>query len=134
MNGYIDQDECYARVDNDTFVLLLYYDDIDFLQMRLSSLLQKVERIHVMSDNEIQLITIMGVYLIENIHESFSEMMDYANMARKSIKDSHHSCLAFFNDQFKVFNIKSNQCFIFMIIDDFFSCNLSKLMHIPCMC
>lgn len=39
-----------------------------------------------MSDNEIQLITIMGVYLIENIHESFSEMMDYANMARKSIK------------------------------------------------
>ena len=108
LNGYIDQDECYARVDNDTFVLLLYYDDIDFLQMRLSSLLQKVERIHVMSDNEIQLITIMGVYLIENIHESFSEMMDYANMARKSIKDSHHSCLAFFNDQIKSQNIKEH--------------------------
>lgn len=106
--SYIDKGECFARVSNDTFVLLFYYNNIDYLQTRISSLLQKIERCKVVSDYKIQLIAIIGVYLIEDTSMNLSEMIDYANMARKSIKDSHNSCFAFFNNQIKSQNIKEH--------------------------
>lgn len=106
--SYIDSDECFARVNNDTFILLLYYSNINYLQVRISSLLQKIERCKLVSDYDIQLIAIMGVYLIEDNQTSLLQMIDYANMARKSIKDSHSSGFAFFNDEIKAQNIKEH--------------------------
>lgn len=106
--SYIDQDECFARVNNDTFILLLYYSNIDYLQVRVSSLLQKIERCNTVSEYDVQLIAIMGIYLVEDNQTSLLEMIDYANMARKSIKDSHNSSFAFFNDKIKAQNIKEH--------------------------
>lgn len=108
LHSFIDKDECFARVNNDTFILLLYYHHIDYLQIRLSSLLHKIERCCISSYNDVQIISIMGVYLIGDDQTNLSEMIDYANMARKSIKDSHSSCFAFFNDQIKTKNIKEH--------------------------
>lgn len=108
LHSFIDHEECFARVDNDTFVLLLYYSNIHYLQMRLTSLLQKIERCSAISDYQIELISIMGVFLIENTQDTLLEMIDYANMARKSIKDSHSSSYAFFSHQIKTQNMKEH--------------------------
>ena len=39
----------------------------------------------------------LGIYLINDITMDIAQMIDYANTARKSIKDSHESCIAFYN-------------------------------------
>ena len=109
LHQYINHQECFARLDSDTFILLLFYNNIEYLEKRISSLLYKVERCSMVHEYKSELICMIGIYLIENKEtKTFSEMIDCANMARKSIKVLHRSSYKFFNDEIGSQNIKEH--------------------------
>lgn len=105
---FIESNECYARIDSDTFVLCLYYKDLDRLKQRITSLLKKLERCSISFENKARILCMAGIYLFERTDKTVAEMIDYANMARKSIKDSHKSSYAFFNNEIEAQNIKEH--------------------------
>ena len=109
LHQYINQQECFARLDSDTFILLLFYTDIEYLEKRLTSLLYKVGRCSMVHEYKSELICMMGIYLIEDKeNKTFLEMIDCANMARKSIKDLHRSSYKFFSNEVGSQNMKEH--------------------------
>lgn len=105
---FIETHDCFARVDADTFVLLLFYHDLTQLQQQLSSLLQRMEHCTMHYAEEVRIICMMGVYLIKDDQKAMTEMIDCANSARKSIKNAHQSTYAFFNQAIEALNIKEH--------------------------
>lgn len=108
LHMFIESSDCFARVDADTFVLLLFYHDLNALKQRLVSLMQKIERCTISYDEEARIICMMGVYLINDTSKTLSAMMDCANTARKSIKNAHQSSYAFFNQEIEAINIREH--------------------------
>lgn len=105
---FIDERECYARMDGDTFVLLLYYHNLDILKQRILSLIHRVERCTISYEREASIVCMLGVYLQEGSVKNIAEMIDCANTARKSIKSSHNSSFAFFNEEIEEQNIREH--------------------------
>ena len=97
LNLYMEDEECFARIDADIFILLLNYEDIEKLKQRLNLLIKKIERYNIRYDLITNISCMLGIYLINDITMDIAQMIDYANTARKSIKDSHESCIAFYN-------------------------------------
>lgn len=108
LNLFIDEQECYARMDADTFVMLLYYQNLDILKQRILSLIHRVERSTISYEHEASIVCMAGVYLREGRDKNISEMIDCANTARKSIKSTHHSNFAFFNEEIEEQNIREH--------------------------
>ncbi|RGC25748.1 EAL domain-containing protein [Absiella sp. AM54-8XD] len=76
---------------------MLNYEDIEKLKQRLNLLIKKIERYNIRYDLITNISCMLGIYLINDITMDIAQMIDYANTARKSIKDSHESCIAFYN-------------------------------------
>ena len=108
LNLFVDERECYARMDGDTFVLLLYYQNLDILKQRIQSLIHRVERCTISYEHEASIVCMLGVYLREGRDKNIAEMIDCANTARKSIKSSHNSNFAFFNEEIEEQNIREH--------------------------
>ena len=105
---FLDAQECFARSDGDNFVLQLYFQNREQFVLRISSLLQKIERCTVQFHPMATVICKAGIYVMEHSDKSVSEMLDGANLARKSIKDSHKSTYAFFNKELEVQSIREH--------------------------
>lgn len=108
LHMFIEAPDCFARVDADTFILLLFYHDLNLLKQRLVSLTKKIEQCTISYDEQARIICMMGVYLIEDPNKTMAEMMDCANTARKSIKNTHQSKYAFFNREIEALNIREH--------------------------
>lgn len=109
LHQYINRQECFARLDSDTFVLLLFYKEIEYLEKRIVLLLNKIEHCSMTNNFKSELICMIGIYLIEKKEtKTFLEMIDCANVARKSIKDLHKSSYKFFSKEIESKNIKEH--------------------------
>lgn len=96
---FVEQREYFARIDGDLFVVLLEYQTPEELHKRLITLMKNIEHCSIRFDHAIQIKCMVGVYLIETFEHTVSEMIDRANIARKYIKHSHESGIAYYNGE-----------------------------------
>lgn len=96
---FMEDEECFARMDADVFILLIHYETIDKLKQRLQLLIKKIERYHIRYGLITNISCMIGIYLITDIAMDISQMIDFSNIARKSIKNSHESSIAFYNGE-----------------------------------
>lgn len=94
----MEPSEMFARMDADKFVVLLHYNNNNHLTQRLQDILRRMEHMAIIQNFDFQILCMIGVYLIQDPDLPISCMIDYANSARKQIKDYHKSSYAFFND------------------------------------
>lgn len=98
LHTFIEEEECYARVESDTFVVLLFYATPEELRQRIEQLLQRIERLSAKMILFFPFICMAGVCAEED-QENVESMIESANAVRHSIKDYHKSNYAFFNKE-----------------------------------
>lgn len=98
LHTFIEEEECYARVKADAFVLMLFYETPEALRQRIEQLLQRVERLSAKMVLFFPFICMAGVCAEED-QDSVESMIECANAVRRSIKDYHKSNYAFFNKE-----------------------------------
>lgn len=98
LQTFIEKEECYARIEADTFVLLLFYTTSEALSQRVEQLLMRIERLSARMILFFPFICMAGVCAGEE-KRSLESMIESANVVRRSIKDYHKSNYAFFNKE-----------------------------------
>lgn len=92
-------DELFARVNGDKFVALLTYGEKFAFLERINVFLFKFNDILGHLLGKLRIIIVAGVYKLEfadaNINIDFA--IDRANLARKTVKGSHHNAVAFYD-------------------------------------
>lgn len=106
---FMEEKECFARIDADIFILLLNYENVDKLKQRLNLLIKKIERYNIRYELITNISCMLGIYLVKDITMDIAQMIDYANTARKSIKDSHESGIAFYNGELEERSIREHR-------------------------
>ncbi|MCR5625514.1 MAG: EAL domain-containing protein [Lachnospiraceae bacterium] len=96
------EDGIYTRVDGDYFVLLFKYADHKDLLQAMTSLHDEIE-IEQSSGTYISFDTCIGIYIAEDNHTEIIEMLEYADLARRSIKGLKGNHYAIYTE-----NIKNN--------------------------
>lgn len=99
--GRIDRalfyDERVARIYNDKFAVLIRYFDEESLTKRIKEVYEKV-----ILHGDIIISTFVistGVYVIEDNSEDIDVIRDKANLARKTVKNSYKSSIAFYDEK-----------------------------------
>lgn len=66
---FIEKDECFARMEADSFVLMLYYQNIPALERRLVQLVDHVEHLAARVNLPFQMVCMAGVawWMTENL-------------------------------------------------------------------
>ena len=65
LNLFIEDEECFARIDADIFILLLRYETMDKLKQRLQLLIKKIERYNIRYELISNISCMIGIYLIK---------------------------------------------------------------------
>ena len=94
---FIEKEEYYARAEADTFVLFLYYPDKERLESRIRQLLSYIEHLSAKLKLTFPFICMAGICTEDDIGFVAREMIECADMVRKSIKDYHRSNYQFFD-------------------------------------
>lgn len=90
-------DERIARIYNDKFAVLIRYFDKESLTKRIKEV---YERAILQGDIIVSTFVMStGVYVIEDNSESIDDIRDKANLARKTVKNSHKSSMAFYDEK-----------------------------------
>lgn len=95
----LHEDEIFARVSADHFVLLIRYKTDEDIKARLNSIYNKVQIFSNHKINYYKLILDCGIYKINKDDRDINTIMDRANTARKTIKGGHKNSFAFYNDE-----------------------------------
>lgn len=101
----LHEDEPCARVNGAKFVFLINYDDKERTEARINMLLQMAHNEVLRLYPDLQLNVWCGMCRFDD--ESFTEVMDRANLARKSIGsqgDAPTIALAFYTDELRQIN------------------------------
>lgn len=98
-SAYLYKDELICRCSADKFIILLEYKNIETLKNRLNDFNKKFIEIKKLYFNNIKISLIAGIYLIKSNDKSLMSIIDKANVARKTIKGSHKSHYAFYDDK-----------------------------------
>lgn len=97
----LKEEEYLARVTGATFVMFIDYDDKDRVAARIEMMMQQAIRaVHRMYP-DVKLNAWAGVYRMNGHGTPVSEMVEYANSARKSIatsKNTNDIAIAFYSD------------------------------------
>lgn len=93
--------EIVARVSADHFVTLLHYSDRASFLKRMQAVSVAMNTIAHPEGDFFKVTLISGVYLVNPGEHDVILMMDCANQARKTMKDSRRSNYAFFNEQLR---------------------------------
>lgn len=81
----LKEDECLARVTGATFVMFLDYDDKERVAARIEMIIQQAfAAVHRMYP-DVKVNTFAGIYRMSGHGTPVTEMVEYANTARKSI-------------------------------------------------
>lgn|GEM_PF-872477 len=93
----------FARINADNFAVLRQYENREDFIDEIYTVLDKVSDFSDFKKENYKVGVYVGVYCNEDLdkNESFSEMLDRANMAQKSIKGSHEFHLALYNEEIR---------------------------------
>ncbi|MBY1536544.1 bifunctional diguanylate cyclase/phosphodiesterase, partial [Clostridioides difficile] len=95
----LKEDEIFARVSADHFVLLIKYKTDDDIKTRLNNIYNKVQILSNPKINYYKLILDCGIYKISKSDNDINTIMDRANTARKTIKGGHKNSFAFYDKE-----------------------------------
>ncbi|HHQ8844805.1 TPA: EAL domain-containing protein [Clostridioides difficile] len=95
----LKEDEIFARVSADHFVLLIKYKTDDDIKTRLNNIYNKIQILSNPKINYYKLILDCGIYKISKSDNDINTIMDRANTARKTIKGGHKNSFAFYDKE-----------------------------------
>ena len=95
----LNEDEIFARVSADHFVLLIKYKTDDDIKTRLNNIYNKVQILSNPKINYYKLILDCGIYKISKSDNDINTIMGRANTARKTIKGGHKNSFAFYDKE-----------------------------------
>ncbi|MCF8923279.1 EAL domain-containing protein [Clostridioides difficile] len=95
----LKEDEIFARVSADHFVLLIKYKTDDDIKTRLNNIYNKVQILSNPKINYYKLILDCGIYKISKSDNDINTIMDRANTARKTIKGGHKNSFVFYDKE-----------------------------------
>lgn len=98
LKDFIRQDEMFCRINEDKFAILLSYDinaDSNERFHQLKSCLQNMQKQYFPDKR----LTFIGGITEVDKNEELNILIDHANIARKSVKGSHKSTFAFYDDK-----------------------------------
>ena len=99
----IGDDGIFARINADSYAILRSYDNREDFIDKIYNALDKFSEFSDFKKENFKVGVYVGVYCkdVTDKDASFSEMLDKANMAQKSIKGSHEFHLAFYNEEIR---------------------------------
>lgn len=94
----VGDNELACRASEDKFILLLKYEEIEEIKLRLAYIAEKVEDMRKDKFISCKLAITSGVYVIQPEDKDLSIIMDRANIARKTRKGVHeNTCVIYDN-------------------------------------
>lgn len=96
-----EPEELFARISADNFVSLLKYNERDAFIARLRRFNEQINSIRKNERESFKITLTSGVYIIQPEDKEISNVIDCANEARKTIKGSHKSGLAFYDERLR---------------------------------
>ncbi|WP_199519262.1 bifunctional diguanylate cyclase/phosphodiesterase [Gordonibacter sp. 28C] len=101
LGDHLDGEECVARINADTFNLLMRQESKEDMFARIDNMVQDVNRFNIDAERPYYLSFTVGVYPVVDTSLSLTIMRDRANVARNSGKEApnarHFTC-AFYSD------------------------------------
>lgn len=102
LQRWVKEGEIYSRWIADRFNILAFYNDEDELNVRLNRLADEIVNDRTERRNGFILRPVIGVYRIIDRELDIQSMQNNAAIAHSTIKgDSHGSCVAFYNEEYK---------------------------------
>lgn len=92
-------DELVCRNGDDKFILLLKYNTITDLNNRMESLNEKIVVLQNNKFRNINIALISGISLASPNDKNVIQLIDRANITRKTLKNSHKSTYSIYNDE-----------------------------------
>lgn len=96
----IGENEIFARVYADNFLILIEFTDRNDFNHRLSKFEKSITEIEKNIAKNYRVVVVGGICLIKPKEVNVEDAINKANLARKSIKGSHKSKVAFYDECF----------------------------------
>lgn len=93
----VRQDEIYCRASSDHFYQLLSCQDGGELESKCQAIVNDVCSLHQTLGKNLQFTVSCGVYRIDEPLDNIHTAIDRANLARQSMKKSHHTQIAYYD-------------------------------------
>lgn len=91
--------ELFCRSYADKFILMLEYENYNYLVSRANRIFNNAINLIQARYNDLHVVIAGGMYIINQEDNEIAAAIDKANIARKSIKGSHRSILANYDDK-----------------------------------
>ena len=101
----LSANELFGRIIGDRFLVLLHYDTVEDLEIRLEYYFIQFNKLPCIQNDCFTPSIIIGIYLIEP-NDRITIAVDRANIARKSIRERHKNNYAYFDPKMKASIIK----------------------------
>lgn len=98
MSAHLNLGEYICRSSSDMFITFFRYTDPNEFKTRMTHLEQEIEKWRSRNFPSLKITIIGGLYLIRPGERDFSGILDRANIARKSVKGSHTTQFALYDD------------------------------------
>lgn len=106
----LTKEECFCRLNADSFALLLQADNPQELQKRLDELCQSFQKGCAAGQRQIAATLSIGVYLLkENRSVALSQILDWANLPHKEAKKSGLAHIIFYDDALRQKNLRAKE-------------------------
>ncbi|MEJ6465432.1 GGDEF and EAL domain-containing protein [Fusobacterium ulcerans] len=85
---YLDEKEYAARLSGDNYAILLKFSSKEIIEKRLNKIVEDINSFNFYSSSKYIFTFTAGVYIIDDLSLSITQMQDRAHVARKSIVSS----------------------------------------------
>lgn len=94
--NFMEKDEFAVRLKDDLFVLILCYENEKDLEERLLHIFENIRKGFTQNQLINSISFSCGVYLLQGLSSASSNLFDYGDIARKSVKQHSDTKIAFF--------------------------------------
>lgn len=95
------ESDIFARQTADHFVILLTCPDLETLKDRLHTLSQKVQSYELLNQSHQTLSLSMGIYVLDVPGRNIDSAVEYANIARETIKNNRDTVYTFYDENIR---------------------------------
>ncbi len=106
LRNYIAKDGLYSRVDGDYFVGMVPYANHKQLLQSLSEMSSHQDKLNATEEQQIAYSTTIGLYLMESSDHELGEMLEKADLARRSIKGMNNNVYAIYTEDMQYNNTR----------------------------
>lgn len=101
LNKSINTNGFFSREYADNFVIIVKYETNRDIVKFVELLLKEIKEINLVQEDKYVLVPSMGIYILNERHESIEEMKNNAMMARRIVKNKYNTLYNFYYDGIK---------------------------------